>query len=576
MQSCRFPVLTWPIIFLVIFTACNETGKPGTDNPASENSPWEMRIRHQLEKHWQQEPANQGFVYDSIDLECYDLLQFVYKGSGNTAVWSDSGTWQPAAAGMIHYLENLQESGLFKEKYHYPAISHIKNLLEKDSVKRLDAKLWADADLVFTDAFMMLLQDLGQGRLQPDSLGWRNDTGKYRNFFEANLARIKKGESPDSIFRSAEPAHPGYLAIKSKLKGFTDSMDTRVYTYLDYPYKKADIDDSMHFVKQLLIRLKESSIVDKTDGFDSASLADAIKKYQVRRKLAADGKITSSLIKNLNNTDINKYLRIAVTLDRYKQLPRTMPEDYIFVNLPGFYLQVWESDTIAFTSRIICGKPETATPLLTSKINHLVIYPTWTVPASIIKKEMLPALKRNAGYLRKKGLNLYDKDGEPVDPFAVNWEKYSKGIPYKIQQGSGDGNALGVIKFNFENPFAVYLHDTNQRYLFSKQMRALSHGCVRVQEWEKLAFFIAGKDSMQLKSGDTLRYNRDSISNWIANKQKQHISVRYQIPLFIRYFGCEVVDGNLKFYDDIYGEDRKAIEDYFLPGKYSFNKGNEM
>ena len=86
---------------LSIFTACNETGKPGTDNPASENSPWEMRIRHQLEKHWQQEPANQGFVYDSIDLECYDLLQFVYKGSGNTAVWSDSGAWQPAAAGMM-------------------------------------------------------------------------------------------------------------------------------------------------------------------------------------------------------------------------------------------------------------------------------------------------------------------------------------------------------------------------------------------------------------------------------------------------------------------------------------------
>ena len=188
---------------------------------------------------------------------------------------------------------------------------------------------------------------------------------------------------------------------------------------------------------------------------------------------------------------------------------------------------------------------------------------------------MLPALKRNAGYLRKKGLNLYDKDGEPVDPFAVKWEKYSKGIPYKIQQGSGDGNALGVIKFNFDNPFAVYLHDTNQRYLFSKQVRALSHGCVRVQEWEKLAFFIARKDSMQAKAGDTLRYNRDSITNWIANKQKHHISVHYQIPLFIRYFGCEVVDGNLKFYDDIYGEDRKAIEDYFLPGKYSFVKANE-
>lgn len=575
MQSCRFPVLAWPLIFLVIFTACNQSGKPVEENTGADAKPWDVRLQQQVQMKLQHASETSGLINDSARLVCNNLLQYVYTTSENRTLWSDTGTWIPAADKMLLYLDNLLEVGLFKEKYHYKAVSLIKNLLDKDSVKRLDAAVWADADLLFTDAFMLLLQDLGQGRLQPDSLCWINDTGKYRLFFEANLTRLRKGESPDSIFRSVQPAHPGYQAIKNMMHDFIDSMDTRMYTYLNYPYKKDDRNDSMLFVKKLITRLKESSIVDKTEGLDSASLAEAIRKYQQRRKLNPDGKLTASLVKNLNNTDVNKYFRLAVTLDRYKQLPADMPDDYIFVNLPGYNLQVWESDTVAFTSRIICGKPETATPLLTSKINHLVIYPTWTVPASIIKKEMLPALKRNAGYLRKKGLNLYDKDGEPVDPFAVKWEKYSKGIPYKIQQGSGDGNALGVIKFNFDNPFAVYLHDTNQRYLFSKQVRALSHGCVRVQEWEKLAFFIARKDSMQAKAGDTLRYNRDSITNWIANKQKHHISVHYQIPLFIRYFGCEVVDGNLKFHDDIYGEDRKAIEDYFLPGKYSFVKANE-
>ena len=247
-----------------------------------------------------------------------------------------------------------------------------------------------------------------------------------------------------------------------------------------------------------------------------------------------------------------------------------MPETYIWVNLPGYYLHVWDADTIVFTSKIICGKPETATPFITSMVSDLVIYPTWTVPSSIIRKEMLPALKKNAGYLNRKGLNLYNKDGELIDPYTVNWEKYSKGIPYKIQQGSGDGNALGVIKFNFENPFAVYLHDTNQRYLFKKQMRALSHGCVRVQDWEKLAFFIARKDSVQANTQDSLNYNTDSITSWIANKQKHHIPVQYQIPIFIRYFGCEAVNGSIKFYDDIYGEDKKAKADFFAKSKYSF------
>ena len=176
---------------------------------------------------------------------------------------------------------------------------------------------------------------------------------------------------------------------------------------------------------------------------------------------------------------------------------------------------------------------------------------------------MLPALKKNAGYLTRKGLNLYNFQGEKIDPSTVNWAKYSKGIPYKIQQGSGDDNALGVIKFNFSNPFDVYLHDTNQRYLFRNSVRALSHGCVRVQEWEKLAFYIARNDSMQVSGTDTLKYNTDSITSWIAKKEKHRVEVKHKIPLFIRYFGCEGMNGSIRFYDDIYDEDKKAKEKFF-------------
>ena len=106
-----------------------------------------------------------------------------------------------------------------------------------------------------------------------------------------------------------------------------------------------------------------------------------------------------------------------------------------------------------------------------------------------------------------------------IDPATINWSKYSKGIPYKIQQGSGEDNALGVIKFNFDNPYFVYLHDTNQRYLFKNKSRALSHGCVGVQRWDNLATWIIRNDSLNLKTGDSLRYNFDTLSNWIAMKE---------------------------------------------------------
>jgi murein L,D-transpeptidase YcbB/YkuD len=407
---------------------------------------------------------------------------------------------------------------------------------------------------------------LKQGRLQPDSLEWKNDPAKHQVFFSANTDLFIKGEDIESIFRSVQPSIKGYWSLKNCIKSFIDSMDTRKYTYLTYPFKAGDKNDSLAFVKKLLIRLNESgiSIKDNKIKTDSLQLASLIKKYQQQKKVNADGRLTASLIRMLNTNDKERYKRIAVTLDRYKQLPESMPEKYILVNLPAFYLQVWDSDTIAFTSKIICGKPATATPLITSAISNLVVFPTWTVPTSIIKKEMLPGLKKNPNYLKRKGLNLFNNKGVMIDPYSVNWSKYSKGIPYKIQQESGDGNALGVFKFNFYNPYDVYLHDTNQRYLFRNSMRALSHGCVRVQEWEKLAFFIARNDSLRyINSNDTLKYNTDSITNWVAKKEMIRIDVKYKLPLFIRYFGCEGINGAIKFYDDIYDEDKKMKESFF-------------
>lgn len=158
---------------------------------------------------------------------------------------------------------------------------------------------------------------------------------------------------------------------------------------------------------------------------------------------------------------------------------------------------------------------------------------------------------------------MVDSKGETVSGNDVKWSKYSKGIPYKIMQGSGDDNALGILKFNFSNAYAVYLHDTNQRYLFKNAVRSLSHGCVRVQEWQKLAFYIARNDSMNVKSGETLHYTTDSIMAWLDRKENKRISVKNKISLFIRYFTCEAKNGKIKFYDDIYGEDKFIREKYF-------------
>jgi len=554
-----------PTLFLIFLFSCNNHADKKKDKdivstPESIDASVQKNIKAELLS----AADNNGKINDSLRIDFLPIVKKYYEENDHSPLWSSMEKWKPQAAAMISYISRAAEDGLYKEDYHFSAIEALKKSLDDDSLKRMDAVLWTKADILFTDAFMHIIQDLKQGRLQPDSLAWKNSPDKYEDFFTVNLERFKKGEAFDSIAKSLQPTIKGYWALKNGIRSFIDSMDMKKYTYVPYPYKAGDKIDSLAFVKKLLLRLNESGIAEKNITVDSLQLASLIKKYQQHKKINADGKISSSLIRQLNVTDIERYNRIAITLDRYKQMPDTMPEKYILVNLPAFYLQVWDADTIVFTSKIICGKPATSTPFLTSAISDLVIFPTWTVPTSIIKKEMLPALKRNSNYLARKGLNLFNSKGEIVDPSTVNWAKYSKGIPYKIQQGSGDDNALGVIKFNFNNPFDVYLHDTNQRYLFKNIMRALSHGCVRVQDWEKLAFYIARNDSLHAaEKGDSLKYNTDSISSWIAKKERHRIDIKYKIPLFIRYFGCEGINGTIKFYDDIYDEDKRTKEKFF-------------
>jgi murein L,D-transpeptidase YcbB/YkuD len=271
-----------------------------------------------------------------------------------------------------------------------------------------------------------------------------------------------------------------------------------------------------------------------------------------------NGKISSALVNKLNDTDKEKFIRIAITLDKFKIL-EPLPEQYIWVNIPSYYLQVKDSDSVILTSRVVVGKPETKTPIITSAITDMITYPKWHIPESIIKKDILPGLKKDPGYTLGKGYTLTDNEGNEIDPYTVSWAKFKEGIPYRVIQGSGDENALGVMKFNFPNKHAVYLHDTNQRYLFSKSSRALSHGCVRVQAWQELTNFILRNDSVYSEKAIPV----DSVNNWLALKEKHVIPVRKKVPLFIRYFTCEGKDDKIVFYEDVYGEDRRIREKAF-------------
>jgi L,D-transpeptidase YcbB len=502
--------------------------------------------------------VNNGKINDSIKLSLYDIVNSFYSQNGFKNIWSSKENWLPLADSMFNFIESSKYYGLYPQDYHFKELDTLRKKIATDSLSRMDAISWTKADIMLTDAFMKTMKDLKEGRLLADSVSIISQKSSVDSFFIKNLNDIGATNGISSLFISLEPNFADYKSLRNALKTFVDSMDNTNYLYINYPYK-----DSLVFIKNLHKRLAQSGFGDASIKLpDSAHMTRELKKYQAKHHLTIDGKAGAQVVKLLNSTDNVKFKRIAITLDRYKLLP-PLPESYIWVNLPAFNLKVWDNDSLVLESKVIVGKPTTRTPELTSEISDMVTYPQWTIPASIIKKDILPALKNDPGYLARKGFNLVDENGETINPYSVNWSKYNKGIPWKIIQGSGDDNALGIFKFNFNNPYSVYLHDTNQRYLFNNSNRALSHGCVRVQNWEALAYYIARNDSMAMNEGQTISYTTDSIKTWITNKSRKRIMVKKRLPLFIKYFTCETKNNKIIVHDDIYNDDKFLAQKYF-------------
>jgi len=501
--------------------------------------------------------SDNGGKMDTVSILQPEVVRYLYDKNNDAARWSREAKWTPAGSLLIKFMENARLYGLFPEDYHFGNISVIKQQFDFDSEARKDAVRWSKADVLLTDGLLQIIKDVKLGRLQKDSITLRTDSVLTKEFYEQQLENIIQSISVTRIIDSLEPSVKQYHELKDGIKDFLDSAKFRDYTNVPYP-----VTDSASHKLALRTRLFEEGLLDSLS--DSLHIPDAIKKYQGKMKLKVDGKAGAETIRSLNLTDKDKFIRIALSLDKYKMLPAKMPEKYVWVNLAGFYMQLKDSDTVRISSKVVVGKPLTRTPELTSSISEMITYPQWSVPQSIIVKEFLPELKKDPGYLARKGFSLLDMKNEEVDPYFIDWSKYKLGIPFKIVQGSGDDNALGIMKFNFPNKYAVYLHDTNQRYLFAQSSRALSHGCVRVQEWQKLCKYILQNDSTYISSlGNNNFTKADSVSKWLVKKEKHFIPVKFRIPLFIRYFTCEGKDGKIVFYDDIYDEDRRLKERYF-------------
>ncbi len=438
---------------------------------------------------------------------------------------------------VLKAISESEVEGLSKTDYNY------KMLALRYPIVSVQAR--ARYDVAMSKAALDYLHDLYMGKIdQTKSYGsW--DFYRKSPDVSKMLSDAVQNDSLEYLFEKAKPDHPNYHDLKKALVAI-DKFGDQKLEKIEYTEKIMPNDSGAVVlkVKKILVfwkDLKQDSLTDKY-GKDAQI---SVRAFQRRHGLTPDGIIGRTTIAALNFTKAQRKQQIIANLERWRWFPRKFAKQYIIVNIPDYRLQyIKEGETIV-EKRVVVGKLDRQTPILTSKFSNIVINPTWTVPPTILKEDILPAATKNRGYFARKDIVILDSKMDTVTPEDWNPERYEY---YRYVQKPSYENSLGIVKFNFPNRFMVYLHDTNHRDFFARNYRSLSSGCVRVEN--PLPFAETLLD-------DEKRYKLDSLQKKVDIGKTEIIYFNEKIYLYQLYWTASFSkSGKLQFAEDIYNLDK--------------------
>ena len=491
--------------------------------------------------------------------ELLAMRQF-YDGRDFQPAWLGQGGISDKGKALSEILSGSDLDGLLPANY---AASEIAALLQAKAVAEL-----AELEFALTRSLVHYGRDLSAGRVQPNKVD--SEVFIYPDPVESLNLLTTAAASADlaGYLAGFAPQSKNYARLKAALADYRAIAAKGGWSHLpDGETLKPGMTDPQ--VALLRRRLVEAGDLDPTKAggklFD-ADVETAVKRFQYRHGLeqdAAVGKNTRAALDTPVETRIDQML---LNMERRRWMPDDLGQRYIFVNLADFVLKVVDGPKTIYDSRVVVGKPYHRTPVFSGDMTYVVINPYWHVPPSIARNEILPAVQKDPSYLTRKNftvLSSWSANATALDPGSIDWKSVSKnGLKYKFRQGSGDGNALGRIKFMFPNQFNVYLHDTPAKSLFSRAVRSFSHGCIRVENPPALAEVVfKGLDGWSL----------DKINAAIASEKRQTVNLKQSLPVHLTYLTAWVnKDGSVHFRDDIYGRDErlmKALERSHVTGK---------
>ena len=272
----------------------------------------------------------------------------------------------------------------------------------------------------------------------------------------------------------------------------------------------------------------------------------AIKRFQSRHGLPADGVLGRYTSAAMNIPASTRLGQLETNLVRLRSMSGYLGERYVMVNIPAAHIEAVENGVVASRHTAIVGKVDRQSPILNSKIYEINLNPYWTAPVSIVKKDIIPLMRKDPTYLTRNSIRIFAPDGSELPPETINWNS-DDAVKYMFRQDPGKINAMGSVKINFPNPHAVYMHDTPQQSLFGKLLRFESSGCVRVQNVRDLVAWLAK---------DTPGWNRRAVEGVIESGDRIDVSLVNPVPVYFTYITAwATLDGVTQFRDDIYRRD---------------------
>lgn len=479
-----------------------------------------------------------------------------YASFENTLPWLRGSRPTSQARTIIQLLKSAETKGLRPEDYDGPQWDGRIAGLEQSTLP-LEPDL-VRFDVALTVGTMKYVSDLHIGRVNPRLFHFALDIN--RQIFDlSEFLRQDLVEAQDinAVMEMVEPSFPAYRRTGTALNRYLELARQDDGELLPVPAKAIRPGDSYVGVPrltrllQLLGDLQEQNKALSPGMIYEGNLVDAVKHFQQRHGLDPSGRIDAHTVKQLNTPLGRRVVQLKLTLERWRWLPHQIERPPIIVDIPAFRLYAANEEyQVGLSMKVVVGRAyRHKTPVFASKIKSVIFRPDWNVPLGIQRKELVPAIEKNLSYLAENSYEIVDNRGEVVSEGPVSDEMMEKLRSGKlaIRQRPGPDNALGLVKFEFPNPYDVYMHDTPAKTLFSRSRRDFSHGCIRVEDAVALAAWVLR---------DEPEWTPENILAAMHGEETIRVDIRKPIPVLILYGTAIVLEnGEVQFYDDIYGYD---------------------